>query len=68
MYRIKLTGPLSRIDDAIDGLMSAGYDCRIAGRNIVAYGQSSVSAGRAVEHLGWKQHAARPCTLLTVAA
>jgi hypothetical protein len=67
MYRIKLTGPLSRIEDASDCLMSAGYDCRIAGRIIMAYGQSPQSAGRAVAHLGWKQHDAKPCTLLTVA-
>jgi hypothetical protein len=68
MYRIRLTGPLSRIDEAINSLQGAGYDCRIAGRNIVAYGKCSVSAGRAVEHLGWKQHAAKPCTSLTAAA
>jgi hypothetical protein len=68
MYRIKLTGPLARIDDASDCLMSAGYDCRIAGRNIVAYGKCPLSAGRMVEHLGWRQHPAKACTSLTVAA
>jgi hypothetical protein len=66
MYRIKLTGPLSRADHAINCLVAAGYDCTSHGKCIVAYGKCSVSAGRAVEHLGWRQHAARPCTSLTV--
>jgi hypothetical protein len=68
MYRIRLDGPLSRIEGAIDCLMAAGYDCASHGKCILAYGSCSVSAGRVVEHLGWKQHAARPCTLLPVAA
>jgi hypothetical protein len=67
MYRIKLTGPLARAGDAINSLMSAGYDCRIAGRNILAYGKCPTSAGRVVEHLGWQQHAAKPCTSLRLA-
>jgi hypothetical protein len=68
MYRIKLThpGPLSRIDDAINSLTGAGYDCRIAGRTIVAYGQCPVSAGLVVAGLGWRQHPATACTSLTV--
>jgi Ni,Fe-hydrogenase III small subunit len=68
MYRIKLTGPLSRADEAINSLMSAGYDCTSHPKCIVAYGKCPLSAGRVVAHLGWKQHAAKPCTLLTVAA
>jgi hypothetical protein len=68
MYRIRLTGDPSRIGDAINSLQGAGYDCRIAGRNIVAYGQCPRTAGLVVEDLGWRQYAARPCTSLTATA
>jgi hypothetical protein len=68
MYRIRLDGPLSRIEGAINCLLNAGYDCASHGRCILAYGKCPVSAGRVVEHLGWRQHAAKACTSLTVAA
>jgi hypothetical protein len=64
MYRIRLAGPRSRAGEALNSLVSAGYDCTSHLNCIMAYGSCPTSAGRVVGHLGWEAHAAKPCTLL----
>jgi len=61
MYSLKLSGPADHLDEAIDRLLSSGYDLLTRPpHSITAYGKCPFTAGRMVRDLGWKASAAKP--------